>query len=66
MKRVCIVQARMGSTRLPGKVLMDLGGRPMLAQVVRRLRRCRSLDEIVSQRLDRTGDDAIAEAGAAD
>ena len=37
MTVICVVQARMGSTRLPGKVLADLGGRTMLALVLRRL-----------------------------
>jgi len=37
----------MMSTRLPGKVLMDLVGRPMLVQQLRRLKRCRLVDEIV-------------------
>jgi spore coat polysaccharide biosynthesis protein SpsF len=47
LKRVAIVQARTNSTRLPGKVLQDLAGRPLLAQMLRRLKRCRNLDEIV-------------------
>jgi spore coat polysaccharide biosynthesis protein SpsF len=37
----------MGSTRLPGKVLKDLAGQPMLAHVVERTRRAHSLDEVV-------------------
>lgn len=37
MRRVIIVQARMTSTRLPGKVLLDLAGRPMLARQIHRL-----------------------------
>src|SRR5438128_350065 len=32
-----VIQARMGSTRLPGKIMADLAGRPMLAHIVRRL-----------------------------
>jgi spore coat polysaccharide biosynthesis protein SpsF len=47
MKRVIVVQARMGSTRLPGKVLLDLEGRPLLERQIERLERCRRADEIV-------------------
>lgn len=47
MRRVIVVQARTGSTRLPGKVLMDVGGRPMLAQQLNRLKRCGRADDIV-------------------
>jgi spore coat polysaccharide biosynthesis protein SpsF len=47
MSRVAVVQARMTSTRLPGKVLMDLEGAPLLERQLARLARCRSLDEVV-------------------
>lgn len=47
MKTVALVQARMGSSRLPGKVLRPLLGRPMLSHVVHRLREARTLDQIV-------------------
>ncbi len=47
MKTIAIIQARMGSTRLPGKVLMDLGGETTLARVVRRLGRARRIDGII-------------------
>ena len=42
---VAIVQARTGSTRLPGKVLLDLAGRCMLARVIERTRRSRMLEK---------------------
>lgn len=42
-----IVQARMGSSRLPGKVLRPLAGRPVLWHLIHRLRACRSLDGIL-------------------
>lgn len=47
MKVVAIIQARMGSTRLPNKVLAGLAGEPMLARVVRRLLRAQRLDEVL-------------------
>lgn len=47
MNIVAIVQARMGSTRLPGKVMLDLAGQPMLAHVVQRLKRAKTTGEVV-------------------
>ncbi len=44
---LAIVQARLGSSRLPAKVLTDLGGQPVLWHVVERLRACTKLDQIV-------------------
>lgn len=46
MRAVAIVQARTGSTRLPGKVLRPLAGRPVLEWVVARLRRARRVEEV--------------------
>ena len=42
-----IIQARMASSRFPGKVLEDLSGKPMLWHVVDRVRRSRRIDEVV-------------------
>ena len=57
-----IVQARMGSTRLPGKVLMNLAGRPVLWHIVTRLKHAALLDRIcVATTLGRE-DDAVEEA----
>jgi spore coat polysaccharide biosynthesis protein SpsF len=47
MKRVAIIQARTGSTRLPDKVFADIAGRPMLAHVVDRVRRATRIDEVM-------------------
>lgn len=46
-KIIAIVQARMGSVRLPGKPLMEIEGKPMLWHVVRRLSFCKTLDGVV-------------------
>jgi spore coat polysaccharide biosynthesis protein SpsF len=59
MNIVAIVQARMGSSRLPGKVLMDLGGETVLARVVGRLRRSKLVNEIMVATTDSGVDDAI-------
>jgi len=47
MKVVLIVQARMNSVRLPGKVLLQASGKPMLAHLIDRLRKVRNADELV-------------------
>lgn len=49
----------MGSTRLPGKVLKDLGGETVLARVVSRVRRCRLLTDVVVATSSECLDDAI-------
>lgn len=61
MSRTCaIVQARAGSSRLPGKVLEDIAGEPMLWRVVERVRRARRVDETVVATSDLPADDAVA------
>lgn len=56
---ICVVQARMGSTRLPGKVLSELGGQPMLGVMLDRLADVNA--EIVVATSDLPVDDAIEE-----
>jgi spore coat polysaccharide biosynthesis protein SpsF len=60
VKTVAIIQARMGSARLPGKVLRELGGRTVLAQVVRRVARCTLLDAVIVATSTAQADDAVA------
>jgi glutamate-1-semialdehyde 2,1-aminomutase/spore coat polysaccharide biosynthesis protein SpsF len=65
MKTAAIIQARMNSTRFPGKVLEDLAGQPMLFRVVERARRARTLQEVIVATSDQPSDDRIAERCAA-
>ena len=60
MRTVAIIQARMGSTRLPGKVLTELGGTTMLGQVVRRVRDARHITDVVVATSTAADDAAIA------
>jgi spore coat polysaccharide biosynthesis protein SpsF (cytidylyltransferase family) len=64
MSTLAVVQARMGSTRLPGKVLMQLGGYSVLELLVRRLSRAH-LDLVVIATSDLPQDDPIAEIATA-
>jgi spore coat polysaccharide biosynthesis protein SpsF len=61
MTTIAVIQARASSTRFPGKVLADLNGRPMLAHVVERVRRCRTIDRVVVATSTGPTDDAVAE-----
>ena len=54
-----IIQARMGSSRLPGKVLRPLAGRPMLGRIVDRVRSCPAVARVVVATSDRDGDEPI-------
>ena len=47
MRVVCIIQARLGSSRLPEKVLMDIAGRPMIEHVIERAQAIRGIDQVV-------------------
>jgi spore coat polysaccharide biosynthesis protein SpsF len=44
---LAIIQARIGSSRLPGKVLADIAGKPLLGHVIQRIQACHTVNEIV-------------------
>ncbi len=46
-KIVLIIQARMGSTRLPGKSLLTLAGKPLVGRILERVKKCKNIDQIV-------------------
>ena len=60
-RTVAIIQARMSSSRLPHKVLMPLGGKPIIAQIFRRLKQCRTLDQIILATSINEDDNPIAD-----
>jgi spore coat polysaccharide biosynthesis protein SpsF len=63
VRTLCVVQARTGSTRLPGKVLADVGGRPMLGLMLDRLARL-DVDALVVATSDLDQDDPVAQLAA--
>ena len=56
---LAIIQARMSSKRLPGKVMKPIIGRPILSLEIERLSRCTTIDQIVVATSDRAEDDPI-------
>lgn len=58
---VAVIQARMGSTRLPGKVLRPVAGKPLLWHIVHRLKGCRLLEDIAVATTINPADEAIVE-----
>src|ERR1700733_9354326 len=57
---VAVIQARMSSSRLPGKVLMPIAGKPLLWHIVHRLKKCRTVDAIAVATSTDPSDDALA------
>ena len=64
MRINAVIQARTGSTRLPGKVLEDLGGRPVLEWVVRAAQTATQLDTVIVATSTEAGDDTVADLAA--
>ena len=54
-----VIQARMSSSRLPGKVLLPLGTKPVLGHVFDRLKKCRLLDDIILATSTDESDDVL-------
>jgi len=65
MRTVAVVQARTNSTRLPGKALADLAGKPVLWHVVHRARRARNVDEVIVATSKSPSDDPLVDFCAA-
>lgn len=59
MRKVALVQARMDSSRLPGKVLLPLAGKPTVLHVVERLRSSHQLDHVVVATADHASNDPL-------
>jgi spore coat polysaccharide biosynthesis protein SpsF len=60
MKILAIIQATIGSTRLPGKVMLSIGGKSMLARIAARVGLANMIDEIVVATSNQPQDDQIA------
>jgi len=64
-RALVVVQARFGSSRLPGKVLADLAGKPLLARVLERAQRIAGIAGVVLATTDVEADAAVAALGRA-
>jgi spore coat polysaccharide biosynthesis protein SpsF len=61
LNAVAIIQARMGSTRLPGKVLADIGGQPLIQRLIERVRATPGIDRVVVATTTESADDLLAD-----
>jgi len=60
VKACAIVQARMGSSRFPGKMLREIAGKPLIWHVIHRLQQCRTIAETILATSDQPADDPLA------
>lgn len=61
MRIIAIIQARMGSSRLPGKVLADIAGKTMLQRIIERIALAQWVDKVVVATTDACEDDILVE-----
>lgn len=61
MRTAAVIQARMGSERLPGKVLRDIAGKTMIDRVIERAQRCLSIDGVIIATSTNASDDVLAD-----
>lgn len=59
-KVAVILQARMGSSRLPGKMLIEMNGKPIIDWVIERAKKIRGVDEVILATTTSEADDALA------
>lgn len=58
-KNLCIIQARFGSSRLPGKVLLEVEGVALLEYEIKRVKQAKKIDKIVVATTDKKADNRI-------
>lgn len=63
-KIVASIEARMGSSRFPGKMMADVCGKPALARVIDRLKACQNLDGIILATTEAPKDDPLAKCAS--
>ena len=61
MKVSAIIQARTGSSRLPGKVLKEICGLPVLVHVINRVKQAKKVNEIIVATTDKASDEVIVD-----
>src|SRR4030066_2113218 len=59
LNKLVIIQARMSSSRLPGKVLIDIAGKPMLLHMLERVQRANSIDDVLLATTTDPSDDVL-------